>query len=120
MPSGPRHVAQPHQGDPPQAAGLDQLAPAGTHRVAVDAPTFDLGAATPFQGFVDAGDQRPVAVIQMAEQQQQLSLLPGWVGEQRCEGNENSYNGSGQGEHGWAFSDIGVRPVTGYPVLLLF
>ena len=71
MASGPRHVAQPHQGDPAQAAGLDQLAPAGTHRVAVDAPTFDLGAATPFQGFVDAEDQGAIPTIKVLEQQHQ-------------------------------------------------
>ena len=32
--------------------------------------------------------------------QQQLGFLPGWAGEQRCEGKENGYNGIGQGEHG--------------------
>ena len=50
--------------------------------------------------------------------QQQLGFLPGWTGEQRSEGNENGYNGIGQGEHGWAFSDIGVRPA--YPAFILF
>ena len=50
--------------------------------------------------------------------QQQLGFLPGWTGEQRSEGNENGYNGIGQGEHGWAFSDIGVRPA--YSVFILF
>ena len=151
MASGPGDVAQPHQGDPAQAAGLDQLRPTGTHRVAVDRPRPDLGATTPFQGFVDAEDQGAVAAVQMLEQQrqqdagyrtgrphcpiehlmvagvvviiaaahdaqrrghgalargqdradqQQLGFTPGWAGEQRCEGNENGYNGIGQGEHG--------------------
>ena len=35
--------------------------------------------------------------------QQQLCFPPGWAGEQRCEGNENRYNGAGQGEHGQTF-----------------
>ena len=154
MASGPGHVAQPHQGDPAQAAGLDHLRPAGTHRVAVDGPRPDLGAATPFQGLVDAEDQWAVATIQVLEQQHQqdarclagrphrpiehlvvagvvalvaaahdaqcrrhgalargqdradqqhLGFPPGWAGKQRCEGNEQGYNGIGQGEHGWAF-----------------
>ena len=152
----PWDVAQPHQGDPAQPAGLDQLAPAGTHRVAVDGPRPDLGAPTPFQGLVDAEDQRAVAAIQVLEQeyqqdagyfagrphgsvkhlvvagvvalvaaahnaqcrrhgtltrrqdradQQQLDFPPGWVGKQRREGNEDGYNGIGQGEHGWACRD---------------
>ena len=71
MASGPGQVAQPHQGDPAQAAGLDQLLAAGTHRIAVDAPTFDLGAATPFQGFVNAEDQGTIALVQVLEQQHQ-------------------------------------------------
>ena len=166
--SGPGHLAQPHQGDPAQAAGLDQLVATGADRVPVDASGSDLGAATAFQGFVDAEDQRTVAAIQVLKQEQQqdaggltgrphcpvehfvvagvvalaaathdterhghgalswgqdrahqqhLSLPPGWIGEQRCEGKKNGYNGSGQGEHGWAFSDVWVRPA--YPVLLL-
>ena len=32
--------------------------------------------------------------------QQELGFLPGRIGEQHCEGNENGYNGNGQGEHG--------------------
>ena len=28
-------------------------------------------------------------------QQQQLGFPPSWVGKQRCEGNENGYNGIG-------------------------
>ena len=67
----PGHVAQPHQGDPAQTAGLDQLLATGTHRVAIDGPRFDLGAATPFQGFVNAEDQRAVTPIQVLEQQHQ-------------------------------------------------
>ena len=170
MASGPGHLAQPHQGDPAQPAGLDQLMAAGTHRVPVDAPSLDLGAATPFQGFVNAEDQGAVAPVQVPEQQQQqqdaggltgrphcpiehlviagvvalvaashdpqgggdgalargqngahqqdLSFPPSRVGEQHCEGSEYGYNGVGQGEHGWTFSEIWVRPV--YPVLLLF
>ena len=67
MASRPRDVAQPHQGNPAQATSLDQLVAAGTHRVPIDAPSLDLGAPTPFQGFVDAEDQRPVAAIQVLE-----------------------------------------------------
>ena len=63
MASGPGHPAQPHQGDPAQPAGFDQLMAAGTHRVAVDGPRPDPGIPTPFQGFVDAEDQRAVAPI---------------------------------------------------------
>ena len=50
--------------------------------------------------------------------QQYLGFPPGRVGKQRCEGNEYGYNGIGQGEHGWAFSEILVRPA--YPVFILF
>ena len=50
--------------------------------------------------------------------QQQLHFLPSGVGEQGCEGKENGYNGIGQGEHSWAFSEILVRPA--YPVFILF
>ena len=154
MATGPRDVAQPHQGDPAQAAGLDQLLATGTHRVAVDAPRLDFGAATPFKGLVDAEHQRALAPVQVLEQQRQqdagrrtgrphrpvehlmvagvvalvaaahdpqccrhgalargqdrahqqhLGFPPGWVGKQRCEGNEYGYNDIGQGEHGWAF-----------------
>ena len=49
---------------------------------------------------------------------QQLCLLPGRGREQHGEGSEDRYNGVGQGEHGWAFSGISVKPA--YPVLLLF
>ena len=151
MASGPGDVAQPHQGDPAQAAGLDQLLATGAHHVPVDAPSLDLCAATPFQGFVDAEDQRAVTAVQVLEQQRQqdagrlagrphrpiehlmvagvvaviaathdpqrrghgalargqdradqqhLGFPPSWAGEQRCEGNEQGYNGIGQGEHG--------------------
>ena len=150
MASGPRHQSQPHQGDPAETTGLDQLVAAGAHRVPVDASGLDHGAATAFQGFVDAEDQRAVAPVQVPEQQQQqdagrltgrphrpvehlvvagvivsiaaahdaerrghgalsrgqygadqqqLSLAPGWVGKQPCEGTQYRYNGIGQGEH---------------------
>ena len=49
------------QGDPAQASGLDQLLATGAHRVAIDGPRLDLGAATSFQGFVNAEDQWTVA-----------------------------------------------------------
>ena len=168
MPASPRYLAQPHQGDPTPPAGLDQLVATGTHRVPVDASRLDPGAATPFQGFVDAEDQGAVAPVQAPEQQQQqdaggltgrphrpvehlviagivalvvashdpqgcgdgalarrqyradqqqLGFAPGWVAKQRSKGSEYGYNGVGQGEHGWAFSEIRVRPA--YPVLLL-
>ena len=35
--------------------------------------------------------------------QQHLGFPPGRGAKQRCEGDENGYNGIGQGEHGWAF-----------------
>ena len=66
--SRPGDMVQPHQGDPAQAAGLDQVAPAGTHRIAVDAQGFDLRATAPLQSFVDAEDQRTIALVQMLEQ----------------------------------------------------
>ena len=45
--------------------------------------------------------------------QQQLGFLPSWAGEQRCEGKENGYNGTGQGEHGWTFpSEVGSGQLT--------
>ena len=69
--SRPGDLAQPHQGNPAQTAGLDQVAPAGTHRIAVDAQGFDFRAAAPFQGFVDAEDQRTIALIQVEDQQSQ-------------------------------------------------
>ena len=37
----------------------------------VDAPTFDLRTAPPFQGLVNPEDQRPVALIHILEQQHQ-------------------------------------------------
>ena len=77
--SRPGDMAQPHQGDPAQATGLDQVAPAGTHRIAVDAQGFDFRATAPFQGFVDAEDQRTIALIQVLEHQheQDASRLAG-------------------------------------------
>ena len=69
MAAGPGDVSQPHQGDPAQPAGLDQLMTTGTHRVPVDTTGSDLGAPTPFQGFIDAEDQRTVAAIQVLQQQ---------------------------------------------------
>ena len=61
---------------------------------------------------------RALAWRQYRAHQQHLGFAPGWVAEQCCEGNENGYNGIGQGEHGWTFCDIRVRP--SYPVLMLF
>ena len=65
--SRPGDLAQPHQGNPAQTAGLDQVAPAGTHRIAVDAQGFDFRTAAPFQGLVDAEDQRTIALIQVED-----------------------------------------------------
>ena len=45
------------------------MAPAGTHRIAVDAQGFDFRTTAPFQGFVDAEDQRTIAPIQVEDQQ---------------------------------------------------
>ena len=64
-----RQCAQPHQGDPAQATGLDHLRPTGAHPVAVDAQGFNFRAAAPFQGFVDSENQRTIALVQMLEQQ---------------------------------------------------
>ena len=167
--SGPGYLAQPQQRNPAQTAGLDHVAAAGTHRVPVAAPTFDLRTATPFQGLVNAADQRAVAAVQVLEQQHQqdagyltgrphrpiehlmvtgvvlvvaqshdpqgrrhgalargqdrahqqhLGFPPSWTGKQRCEGNEQGYNGIGPGEQGWAFSEIWVKPA--YPVFIFF
>ena len=71
MASRPRHLAQPHQGDPARTTGLDQLVATGTHRVPVNAPGPDLGAPTPLQSFLNAEDQRTVAAIQVLELQQE-------------------------------------------------
>ena len=46
---------------------------------------------------------RALAWRQYRAHQQHLRFAPGWVAEQRCEGNENGYNGIGQGERGWTF-----------------
>ena len=67
----PRAPGPATSGRSRQPAGFDQLMAAGTHRVAVDGPRPDLGAPTPFQGFVDAEDQGAVATIQVLEQQHQ-------------------------------------------------
>ena len=169
MASRPGHLPQPHQGDPAQTTGLDQLVAAGADRVSVDASGSDPGAPTPFQGFPigqcsHAENQGTVAAIQVLKQEQQqdagrltrrphrpiehlviagvvalvaashdaqrrghgalswsqdrthqqeLGFLPGWIGEQRCEGKENGYNGRGQGEHGRAFpSKVGSGQLT--------
>ena len=48
---------------------------------------------------------RALAWRQYRAHQQHLRFAPGWVAEQRCEGNENGYNGIGQGEHGWTFRE---------------
>ena len=69
VPTGPGDMAQPHQGDPAQATGLDQLVATGAHRVAVDAPGVDPGTATSFEGLINAEDQRVVAVVEVLEQQ---------------------------------------------------
>jgi len=47
------------------------LLPTGTHGVPVDAPGLDLGAATPFQGLVDAEDQGTIAAVEVLKQQQE-------------------------------------------------
>ena len=67
MASGPGDVAQPHQGDPAQPAGLDQLMAAGARRVPADAPILDPGTPAPFQGLVDAEDQWAVALTHVLE-----------------------------------------------------
>ena len=69
MAPGPGYVAQPHQGDPAQAGGLDQLMATGAHSVAVDTSGPDPGTSTPFEGLVDAEDQRAVAPVEVLEQQ---------------------------------------------------
>ena len=45
--------------------------------------------------------------------QQELCFPPGRVGEQRCEGNENEYNGIGQGEHGLGLLKWGQASLPG-------
>ena len=56
--TGPRDVAQPHHGYPAQAAGLDMAGPGGAHSVAVDAAGADARTPAPFNGLVNAEDQR--------------------------------------------------------------
>ena len=59
------------------------------------------------------GGHGALARSQDRAHQQQLSLLPGRVGEQRCGGGEYRYNGVGQGEHGWTFpSKVGSGQLT--------
>ena len=58
---------EPHQANPAQAADLDQVATAGSHRITVDTPGPDFGPATPFHGFVDAEHQRTIATVQMLD-----------------------------------------------------
>ena len=58
------------------------------------------------------------ALTQDRADQQQLGFPPGWARKQRCEGNEQGYNGIGQGEHGWAFPlKVGSGQL---PVFILF
>ena len=54
---------------------------------------------------VERRGNRALARGQYRPEQQHLGFPPGWVGKQRCEGNEYGYNGIGQGEHGWAFRE---------------
>ena len=44
--------------------------------------------------------------------QQHLCFPPSRAAEQCCEGNEYGYNCIGRGEHGSAFSDIWIGPLT--------
>ena len=58
--SRPGDMAQPHQGNPAQAAGLDQLLATGTHRVAVDAPSLDLSWTLRISSGVSKGIDKSV------------------------------------------------------------
>lgn len=57
-PPGPRDRGQKRHADPSQAAGLHEVAVAGTHRVPVDALRFDLLSPAPLQRLIDAQDER--------------------------------------------------------------
>jgi hypothetical protein len=59
-PRRPGHRRQHHEAQPAQAAGLDEMAVAGAHRVAVDPAGGDAGAPAPLDGVVDADDHRPL------------------------------------------------------------
>ena len=63
-------------------------------------------------------DHGALARAQDRADQPELSHLPGWVGEQRCEEGEYGYNSIRRGEQAGPFSESGVRPA--YPILILF
>ena len=56
---------------PAQPTGLDEVAVAGTDRVAIDALRFDLGTAPSFNGVVDPADNRAFRHKRLDQQQQQ-------------------------------------------------
>ena len=67
----PRHRQHHHQRQPAQAAGLDEKAARGAHRIAVDAAGRDGRPPAPLDGVVDADHHlagRQQAVEQMIEQ----------------------------------------------------
>ena len=70
-PAGPGYSSQPHQADPAQAAGLDEMTPAGAHRVPVDSLGFDPPAPPPLQGFVYPEHQGTTPLVQVSEQKPQ-------------------------------------------------
>jgi hypothetical protein len=58
-PYRPRQRNHHHEGKPAQAAGLDEMAVRGAHRIAVDAARRDFLAPAPFNGVINADDDRP-------------------------------------------------------------
>lgn len=66
-PLHPGDEGQPHQTNPAQAAGFDQVAVAGVYRIPVDTPGANAPTPRALQGLVHAEDQRPLAGVQMAQ-----------------------------------------------------
>ena len=95
-----------------------------THRIAVDAQGFDFRATAPFQGFVDAEDQRTIALIQVLEQQheQDASRLAGrphrpiehlmvaGVVEVAHEAQRRGHGALARGQYGAGQQDLGFQP----------
>jgi hypothetical protein len=70
----PGDGSQPHQADPAQATGLDQMAGTGAYGITVDAPCANAPTPTAFQGLMDTEHQRALAGIQIAQQEKEETL----------------------------------------------
>jgi hypothetical protein len=70
----PGYRCQPHQADPAQATGFDEMALAGPDWIAIDAARRDLMAPPPFNRLIDPADHRFIRAIKSTEQQPQQRL----------------------------------------------